>query len=322
MHFGFNRRPKAGKKRAALRQRGGDWSMADYTEAPVSRAAALGRRIAVFSVIVFLVAGLSHRYGMLATPDFVPVLLVVVGLALLSLAFATRGLVQLWTYGGEGIGNVVACVLVAGAMLAPFAVFLYLALTLPALNDISTDTDDPPVMAAATAARMPGMNAIEPYTPERRKLQHDSYPAATGRRYGAPIGQVAESVEGVLEDRGWAVVDRPAAASDATEITIEALAKTPVLGFPNDVAVRLIDEGSSTYVDMRSASRYGGHDFGDNARRIEAFLSDLDVEIAYLTVVVPVEEPPAPAPVAPPEPEPVVPDEPAVPLDRSEDPPD
>ena len=75
----------------------------------------------------------------------------------------------------------------------------------------------------------------------------------------------------------------------------------------------------STCARPRATAR---HDFGDNARRIEAFLADLDVEIAYLTVVVPVEEPPAPAPVAPPEPEPVVPDEPAVPLDRSEDPPD
>ena len=61
----------------------------------------------------------------------------------------------------------------------------------------------------------------------------------------------------MLEDRGWALSTVPAPASDATEITIEALAKTLVLGFPVDVAIRLIDEGSSTYVDMRSASRYG-----------------------------------------------------------------
>lgn len=296
--------------------------MADYTEAPVSRAAALGRRIAVFSAIVFVTAGLAHRYGLLSTPDLIPVLGVVAALALLSLTFAARGLVQLWTFGGEGGGNVVACILVAGLVLTPMTVFLYLGLTLPALNDISTDTDDPPFLAWAAKVRTPGMNRVEPFTPEKRKLQLDSYPAATGRRYGAPISQVADAVSDVLDDRGWAVVERPAAPSDATEITIEALARTPVLGFPVDVAIRLIDEGASTYVDMRSASRYGSHDFGDNARRIEAFLSSLDVEIAYLTVVVPVEEPPAPAPVAPPEPEPLVPDEPVVPLDRSEDPPD
>ncbi len=69
-----------------------------------------------------------------------------------------------------------------------------------------------------------------------------------------------------------------------------------MLGFPADVAIRLIDEGTSTYVDMRSTSRYGPHDFGDNAARIAFFLAELDVQVAYLTVVTPVEpaEPPKP----------------------------
>ena len=40
---------------------------------------------------------------------------------------------------------------------------------------------------------------------------------------------------------------------------------------------------------MRSTSRYGPHDFGDNAARIAFFLADLDVQVAYLTVVAPVE---------------------------------
>ena len=101
-----------------------------------------------------------------------------------------------------------------------------------------------------------------------RKLQLDGYPGATGRRYGAPIGQVAEEVDGVLEGRGWSILSRPEATGDVTEITIEAVAKSFLLGFPSDVAIRLIDEGTSTYVDMRSASRYGDYDLGDNAARM------------------------------------------------------
>ncbi len=74
---------------------------------------------------------------------------------------------------------------------------------------------------------------------------------------------------------------------------------------------------------MRSTSRFGPHDFGDNADRIASFLAELDVEIAYLTVVTPVEPaepppPPKPVEVAPPPAD----EEPAEPLDRSEDPPD
>ncbi len=156
-------------------------------------------------------------------------------------------------------------------VLTPFAITGYRAITLPMLYDVSTDTDDPPELTIAAAHRTDGMNPIEPFTPERRKLQQDNYPTATGRRYEAPMGQVAEVVQDVLDDRGWTIVSSTNFPPDATEITIEAQASSPLLGFPADVAIRLIDEDTSTYVDMRSASRYGPHDFGDNAARI-AFL--------------------------------------------------
>jgi len=302
--------------------------MADYLERPVSKAAAWSRRVAIFSVVLFLTAGLGHRIGYLATLDFIPVLGVVAGLAILALLFAARALFQLWTYGGSGGGKLLAGVLISLLMLSPFAVSAYRALTLPMLTDISTDTDDPPEFSVAAKMRTAGMNQIEPFTPERRKLQLDSYPLATGRRYEAPISQVIDAVSDVLDERGWVILSPTEPSGEATETTIEAVAGSYILGFPADVAIRLIDEGTSTYVDMRSASRYGEHDLGDNAARIEAFLAELDVEIAYLTVVAPTEpaEPPVlpkPAMPAPAEVAPVGPPaEEAVPLDRSEDPPD
>jgi hypothetical protein len=40
---------------------------------------------------------------------------------------------------------------------------------------------------------------------------------------------------------------------------------------------------------MRSASRFGQHDLGDNATRIVAFLDELDTDIAAQAGVVPAE---------------------------------
>ncbi len=300
--------------------------MAAYLERPVSKAAAWSRRVATFSVVLFLTAGLGHRFGYIATLDFVPVLGVVAGLAVLALLFAARALFQLWTYGGSGGGKLLAGVLISLLVLTPFAISAYRALSYPMLTDISTDTDDPPEFSVAARMRTAGMNQIEPFTPDRRKLQLDSYPLATGRRYEAPIGQVIDAVNDVLDGKGWVILSPTEPSGEATETTIEAVATSYILGFPADVAIRLIDEGTSTYVDMRSASRYGEHDLGDNAARIEAFLADLDVEIAYLTVVVPTEpaEPPAPPKPAPPAEEVPIgpPAEEVPPLDRSEDPPD
>jgi uncharacterized protein (DUF1499 family) len=59
--------------------------------------------------------------------------------------------------------------------------------------------------------------------------------------------------------------------------TIEAAASTPVFGFVDDVVIRMqVAEDGSTQVDMRSASRSGVHDLGENARRIKSFFTKLD----------------------------------------------
>jgi hypothetical protein len=75
------------------------------------------------------------------------------------------------------------------------------------------------------------------------------------------------------------------------------LAKTMILGLPVDVSIRITDEGDTTYVDMRSASRYGRHDLGDNAARINGFLVALDAAVAGAAgVPPPAEEAPPAAP--------------------------
>ena len=48
------------------------------------------------------------------------------------------------------------------------------------------------------------------------------------------------------------------------------------MGFRDDVVIRVSALGSGSRVDVRSASRFGLHDFGANAKRVLALLSDLD----------------------------------------------
>jgi hypothetical protein len=48
------------------------------------------------------------------------------------------------------------------------------------------------------------------------------------------------------------------------------------MGFRDDVAVRIRAVGQGARVDVRSASRYGRHDFGTNAARVRALLADVD----------------------------------------------
>jgi uncharacterized protein (DUF1499 family) len=54
------------------------------------------------------------------------------------------------------------------------------------------------------------------------------------------------------------------------------VARTPIMGFRDDVAVRIRPTADGARIDVRSASRYGRHDFGTNAARLRSLLEDID----------------------------------------------
>jgi hypothetical protein len=94
----------------------------------------------------------------------------------------------------------------------------------------------------------------------------------------------------VITKRKWRVVDsRPpqgplprvidARASQAGTVRdgiIEAVARTPILGFRDDVIVRIRPTIDGARIDIRSASRYGRHDLGTNAKRVRSLIDDID----------------------------------------------
>jgi uncharacterized protein (DUF1499 family) len=249
-------------------------------EPKTSGAALWSRRIALFSLVLFIVAGLGHRRGLIGTVDFLWVLLFVAALAIASLLLAGASFPRVWEKGDRGGGAAIVAVVVSLLVLAPFAVTAVRFFIYPRLSDISTDLQDPTRMVEAAKATDGAVNPVRPIGREAARLQVAAYPEITGRRYGASPEDVLKAVDHVVAARGWRVVSHPPYVDGEHEYLLEAVATTFLLGFPSDVAIRLTDEGESTYVDMRSASRYGRDDFGDNARRISAFLDRLDAEMA------------------------------------------
>lgn len=254
--------------------------MAAYWEQRTSQAAGWSRALAMFSAVLFITAGLAHRYGFIPTPPFLSVLSIVAALAVGSLALAAYAFTRFWYHGDLGGRDLMLGGIIALIVLTPFLLSGYRAFVYPQLNDISTDLAAPPMLVAAVISRGLDTNEIVPFSVQQRKLQTENYPAVTGRRYEMPFDRSAEIVEEMLVRQGWTVATSRPAFVGQSEMTIEALAHTRWVGFPVDVAVRLTDEGTSTYVDMRSASRYGRHDLGDNAARVVAFLGELDAEMA------------------------------------------
>src|SRR5262245_57947259 len=245
-----------------------------------SRSALWAGRLAKFSAVLFVVSGIGHRLGLVETVGFFWLLGVIGTLAIAALLLAAAGFYRLWTYGDRG-GIISAwAVVIALAVLTPFMVSAWRVHAYPQLSDISTDISDPPPLRAAEKLRTAEMNPIAPISAEQGALQTEAYPDITGRRYPLSADRVQQLAADLVLANGWTFTEPPTPALAGGDSFIEALAKTTFLAFPFDVSIRITDEGDTSYVDMRSASRYGRHDLGDNAARINDFLVALDAAVA------------------------------------------
>ena len=56
----------------------------------------------------------------------------------------------------------------------------------------------------------------------------------------------------------------------------ETTARTPLMGFRDDIVIRVSAVGGGSRIDLRSASRFGSHDLGANASRLRSLLEDID----------------------------------------------
>jgi hypothetical protein len=74
------------------------------------------------------------------------------------------------------------------------------------------------------------------------------------------------------------------------------VARTLIMGFRDDVVVRVRGGEDGSRIDVRSSSRYGSFDFGSNAARVRSLINDIDDAVGDQKPEVPVL--PAKKPVA------------------------
>lgn len=240
---------------------------------PVShRLARLAFYLACLAAPIVAVAGPLHRYLGLDRDLALDIFRYGFYLAAGAIALGLATVVP--TRPGERRRGFVAAILaltigVASAW-APLSWLMH-AYRAPALNDISTDTEDPPKLVVTLQMRQ---GATTPPTypgPSAAELQHEIYPDLTPIRLSVPPAEAFKRVDAVAMAMGWAVVAR--APSDGR---IEAVATSPWFGFQDDIVIRIRKDGASgSRVDIRSKSRTGKSDLGENAERIRAFAARL-----------------------------------------------
>jgi uncharacterized protein (DUF1499 family) len=140
----------------------------------------------------------------------------------------------------------------------------------PPLNDVTTDLEQPP--AFRHAATLPALAGKDLSYPEAFKAPvREHYRALTPLLLPlGPAEALALAEQAARAQPGWEVT-----AVDAGAGTVEAVVRTRLFRFEDDVVVRVRAEGEGSRVDVRSRSRVGRGDLGANARRIEGFLRAL-----------------------------------------------
>ena len=251
------------------------------SEQPMSRLAIWARRTALFSLAATLIAIIIVRSGAL---DIVPALSTLAGalvLAMVAILLAFAAGIAIWREGVGGVREAVTALLVGVALIA-YPLYLGVkAYRLPAIYDVTTDPIDPPRFEAIARLRPRDANPVTYaglYTAEQQRAAYsDIEPDLTN----SSPQEAYDAALKVITKRKWHIVDaRPPQPAAPREGRIEAVARTPILGFRDDVVVRVRATTDGARIDVRSASRYGRHDLGANAARVRALIDDVDDMLA------------------------------------------
>ena len=249
-------------------------------EEPWSAAALWSRRLALFGLVVGAMSVALARSGLVDVTAVLAVLGAAVTITSAGLLLGGAGSVVIWRTGRRGVGSIVACALLALLLLGYPAWLVAQAIRLPPLTDISTDLIDPPDFARssrALAARAGFAHDLIPV--EAREAQRRAFPNVSPIVLDLESDEAWEIVLKAVAARKWLVVDQVKPGGRIGIGHIDAVDKTLVMGFPEDVTIRVRPLAGQTRIDIRSASRLGRHDFGGNARRIQRFAQELQTQL-------------------------------------------
>lgn len=243
---------------------------------PVSKLALWSRRIGLFAVAVMLLAIVVVRGGFFEILPALATLGAALSLAGLAIAFALAAFVVIWREGNPGFGLAVSGFAIGTALLAYPAYLGIRAYQLPPIADITTDVLDPPRFEAISRLRPRDSNPVAYAGLTAAELQQAAYPEVEPLIVSVSPTEAYEAALEAINKRKWRVVDARAPQPGRRDGRIEAVARTMILGFRDDVVVRIRPLPDGARIDFRSASRYGRSDFGVNAARVRSLSEAID----------------------------------------------
>jgi uncharacterized protein (DUF1499 family) len=131
-------------------------------------------------------------------------------------------------------------------------------------NDVTTNLADPPAFLVGPAA---GVAYPEHFVPWHRAAYGDLTSYEMAADHNTAYRAVRDAATSMP---GWEILHE-----DTEGGVLQALARTRLFRFEDDVVIRVRQTQDGARIDVRSRSRFGGGDRGANAARVRTFLSDL-----------------------------------------------
>jgi uncharacterized protein (DUF1499 family) len=270
---------------------------APYQSEPFSGLATWARNLAVFSIVAVLVSVIIVRFGFLEVKPAIATFFGALGLAALSILIGLAGFAAIWQNGTRGMSRILVAFVIDAAILAYPAYLAFQYRKLPQIHDITTDPIDPPRFDALARLRSgDGANTAVYAGLYSAEQQRQAYPDIEPVQLEIPVDRAYAITLQLVNKRKWLVIDERAPQPPRRIGRIEAVARTPIMGFREDVSIRVMPDGDDSRVDIRSSSRYFESDLGSNAARIAKLIDDLNTaaETAALKPVKKAAPPPAP----------------------------
>jgi hypothetical protein len=144
----------------------------------------------------------------------------------------------------------------------------------PAIHDVTTSPRDPPRFEALRQPHYAGhpYSSYRQYDEQSGNRVSSAYADLRTLLFDRALHQVFDAALAAARDLGWTI-----AAAERPLGRIEATDTATIFGFRDDIVIRVrLNESGYVVVDIRSASRASGGDFGRNAARIRDFTRALD----------------------------------------------
>ncbi len=221
---------------------------------------------------------LLHRLLGMPTPLALNLFAVAFVLSAFAIVLGIIALIDVWRRGVPGFAWALIGIAVAGAIYVWPLSYAQTYFDLPRINDVTTDVTTPPPLIALAHWRVKSANAASYPAASHAKVQLANYPDIRPLLVNRSLEDTFEIALATLKKAKFQIVAEAPPGRERPGL-IEAVDRTLVVGFYDDVIVRVGADRGLSRIDIRSSSRYGAHDFGRNAQRVRRLLSDLQARI-------------------------------------------